>query len=303
MSESVESVAPEEPAAAVELPGRFLRAAREAKTLTLADVAQALKFSARQLEALEADNHAGLPGVTFVRGAVRSYAKYLKLDPAPLLAMLDATAPASLPDVRPPQNMGTAMMENGVRRVSPLVAASMLLLLVAIVIGVWRTLGGPLPAAPLVAGAPAETAREAEQPVVPPQVQTEAATPAPTDAAGPPTAEQPTSAPAQVLATAQSPVPAEATPPALPAGTPAAVATGRKLVFAFNAKSWIEVKDASRQVIFTGEQPAGSRQTINGKPPFQLVIGNAAKVDLFDGERQVDLRPYTRAEVARLTLD
>ena len=51
-------------------------------------MAQQLKFGARQLEALEADRFDELPGGTFARGMVRSYARLLKLDPEPLLARL-----------------------------------------------------------------------------------------------------------------------------------------------------------------------------------------------------------------------
>ncbi|MBX9849941.1 MAG: DUF4115 domain-containing protein, partial [Rhodocyclaceae bacterium] len=38
-------------------------------------------------------------------------------------------------------------------------------------------------------------------------------------------------------------------------------------------------------------------------PPFQLVIGNAQTVKLRYEDRAVDLLPYIRADVARLTLD
>ncbi len=60
--------------------GRKLRAAREAAGLSLADVAQSLKFTPRQIELLEADDYAALPGMTVVRGFIRSYAKLLKMD-------------------------------------------------------------------------------------------------------------------------------------------------------------------------------------------------------------------------------
>jgi cytoskeleton protein RodZ len=65
--------------------GQELAAAREARGLALADVAQQLKFAPRQLEALEREHFAALPGATFARGMVRSYARLLKLDPEPLL--------------------------------------------------------------------------------------------------------------------------------------------------------------------------------------------------------------------------
>ncbi|MFN6961162.1 MAG: helix-turn-helix domain-containing protein, partial [Rhodocyclaceae bacterium] len=73
--------------------GAQLRAAREAAHLTYDDVARALKFSPRQIAALEADDYAALPGATIVRGFVRNYARLLKLDAAPLLQQLDAVLP------------------------------------------------------------------------------------------------------------------------------------------------------------------------------------------------------------------
>lgn len=276
MNEPEDTTPEEVPQAPPEYPGRRLREAREAKGLTVADVAHAIKFSVRQIEALEADDYAILPGVTFIRGAVRSYAKFLKLDATSLLSMLDTAAPAALPDVRPPQNMGTAMSAVGIRQLSPLVALSVLLTVVAAVIGAWHFIGGAQLSSVADAGrAAAINTPEVVQSVVPPQAKVEP------------------------LPEVQSPS-AEALP-APPA--PASLADGRQLLFVFGEKSWIEVKDASQRIIFTGEQPAGSRQAVSGKPPFQLVIGNAAKVQVFDGDRQVDIQPFIRAEVARLTLE
>ena len=59
-------------------PGQMLRAAREAKGWKVEQVASQLKLSRRQIEALEADAFADLPGLTFVRGFVRNYARVLE---------------------------------------------------------------------------------------------------------------------------------------------------------------------------------------------------------------------------------
>ncbi|HYL88646.1 MAG TPA: helix-turn-helix transcriptional regulator, partial [Burkholderiales bacterium] len=58
--------------------GGTLKAAREERGLSIAEVAQSLKFAPRQLEALEQERFDLLPGGTFVRGMVRSYARLLK---------------------------------------------------------------------------------------------------------------------------------------------------------------------------------------------------------------------------------
>ncbi len=65
--------------------GATLRAARESQGLTVTDVAERIKFSVRQVEALEADDASHLPQGTFLRGFIRSYARYLHLDEAMLL--------------------------------------------------------------------------------------------------------------------------------------------------------------------------------------------------------------------------
>jgi hypothetical protein len=42
---------------------------------------------------------------------------------------------------------------------------------------------------------------------------------------------------------------------------------------------------------------------LSGKPPFDVVVGNAGKVKATYGEREIDLAPHTRADVARLKIE
>ncbi|MGA8005136.1 MAG: helix-turn-helix domain-containing protein, partial [Burkholderiales bacterium] len=69
--------------------GEILARARVARGLTLDDVAQQLKFGVRQIDALEQGRFESLPGSTFARGMVRSYARMLKLDAEPLLGQIE----------------------------------------------------------------------------------------------------------------------------------------------------------------------------------------------------------------------
>jgi cytoskeleton protein RodZ len=71
----------------------------------------------------------------------------------------------------------------------------------------------------------------------------------------------------------------------------------------FDDRSWIEVRDATQNVVFVGEYPAGVRQNVDGKPPFQIWIGKASGVRVYMGERSIDLKPHTREEVARFVLE
>ena len=78
--------------------GEALRQAREARGLSLAEVAGALKLTAKQVGAIESESFEQLPGIAFARGFIRNYARLLGLDPAPLLERLEL--PAQVKDMR-----------------------------------------------------------------------------------------------------------------------------------------------------------------------------------------------------------
>lgn len=76
------------PAEVAATAGLRLKAAREEAGLSVDDVSRQLKLAPRQVLAIERDDHASLPGRTFVRGFVRNYARLLKLDADAVLAAL-----------------------------------------------------------------------------------------------------------------------------------------------------------------------------------------------------------------------
>lgn len=65
--------------------GATLRAAREAGSESLEQIAEVLRFRAEYLSALEEENYSLLPGWAYVLGYVRAYAEYLGLEPGPLI--------------------------------------------------------------------------------------------------------------------------------------------------------------------------------------------------------------------------
>jgi transcriptional regulator with XRE-family HTH domain len=71
-------------------PGALLREAREAAGMTPEALAQRLRLEPRVIEALEAEAFDRLPGPAFTKGYLRSLAKELGIDPAPLLAQYTA---------------------------------------------------------------------------------------------------------------------------------------------------------------------------------------------------------------------
>lgn len=65
--------------------GLILQDARENKGLTLEEVQEETRINAKYLEALENGEYATLPSPVHVRGFLRNYARFLDLDPKPLL--------------------------------------------------------------------------------------------------------------------------------------------------------------------------------------------------------------------------
>ncbi len=70
--------------------GETLRSAREQRGLSIEQVSHDTRISARFLDALESDRYDALPAPVYVRGFIRSYASYLKLDGGALIAKLSA---------------------------------------------------------------------------------------------------------------------------------------------------------------------------------------------------------------------
>jgi cytoskeleton protein RodZ len=69
-----------------------------------------------------------------------------------------------------------------------------------------------------------------------------------------------------------------------------------------SADSWVEIRDSSGEQLEMDLLRGGNERHYTGKPPFELMLGRASAVELqFEGE-PVDLAPHIRGDVARLTL-
>ena len=256
--------------------GGRLRAAREAAGMTVADVAEVLRFSAHQIEALERDDHAHLAGSTLVRGMIRGYAKLLKIESESLLVGLGGIVPVPMPDVRAPTNIGLAEKTTTVARVSRGVVVALMLvgLLFAALTGYVYLMSDVPPSTPT-----ASTVQS--QPSVAPVALA-------------------TSTPPQTVVTDANSAPAPAPVPDVATNLPA---KPNALTIDFDDLSWIEITDASQSIVFRGEQPKGTHQVIEGKAPFQLWIGRASAVRVTYGDKVIDLKPYSRDNIARLTVE
>jgi cytoskeletal protein RodZ len=71
--------------------GDILREAREMKGLTLGDVQDEIRINSRYLQALEEGEYTALPTAVHGRGFLRNYARFLDLDPRPLLERFETS--------------------------------------------------------------------------------------------------------------------------------------------------------------------------------------------------------------------
>jgi transcriptional regulator with XRE-family HTH domain len=132
--------------------GDTLRQARHEQKLTLEQVEAAIRVRSRYLAALEAERFDVLPGVAYARAFTREYARFLGLDPEPLLDRLDD----DLTLHEPPPTMLVQPRSNGLLGRYWLGAA---LVLIIVGIAVWGlSRHGRQPATPAAITKPPATA-------------------------------------------------------------------------------------------------------------------------------------------------
>ena len=112
-------------------PGARLRRAREEADRSVSEISAALHLDSKTIQALEADSFDRLPGPTFVRGYMRSYACELGLTPEPILEAYERRGfkpPALSPGIT--EKPQTHASELSIRLVTYAVGAVLVLLVV-----------------------------------------------------------------------------------------------------------------------------------------------------------------------------
>ncbi|UCH53596.1 MAG: helix-turn-helix domain-containing protein [Pseudomonadota bacterium] len=315
-------------------PGQRLRQARLEQRRTPEDVAKELRLSPKQIVALEDDDYASLPGATYIRGYLRSYAQLLSLPADDVIAAYNrAAAPVRRPAepavavAQPPPQLTSS--DHKVKLGSWIVA----LVVVGFAFAWWfgrppeRQPQIPPPASvspspsestPAVGGERVEPGGVAATPgaVPPPATTATGETPkpkAPTAATtaqpvvpampakppAPTAAGEPPKPMTPAAATTPQPTP-PVTPVKPPAATPAQPARAR-LVLQMQADSWADVSDANSRLLYE-TVPAGRTVTLEGVAPFQVFLGNAEGVRVDFNGRVFDSSPYRRGPTARFTL-
>ncbi|NYE59049.1 cytoskeleton protein RodZ [Duganella sp. 1224] len=317
-------------------PGALLAAQREAMGLTVEQIADQLKLAVRQVKALEAGDYAALPNMAVTRGFVRAYAKVLKMDAAPLVAMIDALAPPAPEVVVPRKDLSASFSESrfpSMTERSSGPAGWLVGLAVVVVVGAagaYAYQSGLIPASlfqrkdvaaeeakPADASAPLDTTLvkpgEEAAPLqspnvplvsVPPQGEQAAATPAPA-ADAPAAAASPAAPTPTPVAPSAAPAPAAATPaPATPAAaaTAPAAAEGRQLVLKLKEDSWVEIRRPGTTPLISRLVKAGSTETFDIKDPALLIVGKPGGVEATLGGAPLALPTIPGGTISRVNI-
>ncbi|HWZ44874.1 MAG TPA: RodZ domain-containing protein [Candidatus Saccharimonadales bacterium] len=163
--------------------GDRLRREREMRGITLEQISESTKIARRRLEALENEEFDLLPGGVFNRGFVRSYARYVGLDPEQAVADYmtashdqSATADQFPLEVQKNKPQKGAPVLNPQRSWLPIVLA--VLALIAVIAG-WRIWTHRNPARPVVPSAAAAAIQTATTQPTPDGPGVSGSTPAP----------------------------------------------------------------------------------------------------------------------------
>lgn len=205
--------------------GEEFRRAREGRGLTISDVAERLHIRSVYLAAIEDEDWAAIGAPVYIRGFMRTYARFLGLDPEAMVARLSETTTTS--GARQPT--GTAAAEDsGQRGGGPSVAAVVLILVAVILVGfvgyeyVQYRSEGPVP----VAAASSAASPEAEVTTEP---------------------------------SAEAAAAVEPTPAAIPVATPAPA-----LAIRLTQTSWLRVV-IDGKLALEGTYPPGTAKSFSGR--------------------------------------
>ncbi|GKS75925.1 helix-turn-helix domain-containing protein [Acidovorax sp. SUPP950] len=277
--------------------GLMLRQARESAGVHVAALAVALKVPVHKLEALEAGYFEVFPDVVFVRALASSMCRTLKVDPAPVLALLPRNEPPALSAHRginasfKPGSGQLASSSSGSGSRTAIFAVIVLLVGAAAVL-LWphRPDGVAGNETVAVTGtAPEAEGTKGADPASPAQPVTALSAPAPS-------ASVPSSmaSPSGVSPAATAAVAAPEAPASAPAGSPDAA-----LVIRTRGESWVQVRSAAGATVLQRVLAAGESVTVPGTPPWSVVIGKADVTEVVVHGKPLELKGVSRENVAR----
>jgi len=269
------------------------------------DVAERVKFSVRQVEALEADDAAHLPQGTFLRGFVRSYARVLHLDESALLGILPSVR--NCIQILPRRHrLATCSRPPNRRDAECLFVARALAVALVLASFVWSHRESPKPetivleevrlpdmtaaSAPVVAVSEV-IAASAVQPIVAPAKHVEPVVTTVTKTQG--------------GCTCASDCTGCCTAGVGQAGGGSGAIEEAPIHIVFSEEAWMEITDTNGDVLLSRMNPAGQRKMDRGRAACTLSSRHrkASAVRIYYKGREVDLSQHKQTGLVRLVLE
>ena len=248
--------------------GALLKAKRTEKNIAIGEVAERLKFSAKQIESLESGDYKGLPEPIFVKGFIKTYGRFLGLDTDQVTSLLNEVFPsqvsaapaAAVADNQSSLNFQDQKKSKAFPKWLPLVVVA------AVVVGavyLWQSKS-------------TEQNRQQEKSTleVGDVAQLQLAT------------DNVQVVPMKASATASAPVSASA-----PAAASAAVADG-SIQIKVRYRSNLIVTDADGTPLHSGIVASNSSHQFKGKAPYQVRIGYATGSEISFNGQAIDIKNH-----------
>ena len=246
--------------------GRALRQARIEAGLTVDDVSTTTRVRITIIHAIERDDFSTCGGDVYARGHIRTLARAVRLDPAPLIEQFDA-AHGGRPAPTPAAPLFEAERIRPERR-GPNWTAAMVAAIVAVIgfVGFTAFRGGDT-------GGSKDQMADGATP-------TTSATSSPTPKSDKSVDETPEPSDSAIAAAPQDKVTVQ--------------------VSAADGRSWISAKDHNGRLLFDGLLKQGDSKTFQDSEKINLVLGDAGAIDLFVNGKKIDDN-FQPGAVERLT--
>ncbi|KPI25310.1 putative transcriptional regulator [Actinobacteria bacterium OV320] len=246
--------------------GRALKQARITAGLTVDDVSSATRVRIAIVHAIESDDFAAGGGDVYARGHIRTLARAVHLDPAPLIERYDDTH-GGRPAPTPAAPLFEAERIRPERR-GPNWTAAMVAAIVAVVgfVGFTAFTGGDDDGSKeqVAEGATPATGKTAS----------------PTTKTDKPVDEKPEPSDSAIAAAPQDKVTVQ--------------------VSAADGRSWVAAKDHNGRLLFDGLLKQGQSKTFQDSEKINLVLGDAGAIDLYVNGKKLD-DDFQPGAVERLT--
>lgn len=318
--------------------GALIRQAREAQGVSMDALAAIIKVPVAKLKALEAEDWSFLPDANLNRALAMTACRALKVDAAPIMALMPAAVVKSLAAAKAPLNQpfrdfshtgltfeSSSPLGIRVPKMSSAVLGPVVLLLLAagvyfapdrVDVQAWFpalsvsdapqpavpasgvALGLPVPMPVIEVASAVSSVAVSLVPAVASAASVVAASSAPASPAPAPVASAAQMAPVPASAVVGKPMPASVVPSSVSAPSGPIA----KMTLSAKESAWIEVRDASGQKLFSRLLAGGERVELQGRPPLNVHAGNAPRVSIQFNGRPVDLVAVTRQNVARIEL-